>query len=172
MLIVIVIVIVGCHCWLLIVIVIVGCSVCLILYYLVFLLSLLFPCLLLVVVVVVVVVVFCWLLLLLFCCLLLLVAAMSAAEEGGRTDDAQPAKRRKPICFHHGMGERVHILAFKTTAEMKDRFEYAVQQIAAEFYDLESGLTDIRVAHGQLDVTFILTFVSEGERLRFVEGQR
>jgi len=78
---------------------------------------------------------------------------------------------RRGMCYDHGgTGEQVHIVTYETTLEQKESFELAVQEIAAQFYNMTSGVTDVRVMHGKLDVTFILTFVSVVERQRFVDG--
>eukprot|EP00666_Eupelagonemidae_sp_cell4sb_P017446 gene17446-5562_t len=103
-------------------------------------------------------------------------------EDRGAGSSAQPcAKRRRGPCYHpNSTGEKVHVLMFKTDEERKEAFERTAQEIAAEFYSLEQGVTDVRVAHrgasprarvrGALDVAFILTFVSDRELQRFVDG--
>jgi cysteine dioxygenase len=78
---------------------------------------------------------------------------------------------RKGVCYHHpGTGEKVKIVTFETTPQQREDFELAVQEIAAQFYNMQVGVTDVRVMHGKLDVTFILTFVSDCEMERFIEG--
>jgi len=80
-----------------------------------------------------------------------------------------PVKRRK-ICSL-GTGEVVHILHFKSLAEKVEEFELTVQSLAHSLYNLQSGITDLRICHPRCgEVCFIITFVSDADKMRFQVG--
>jgi len=89
-------------------------------------------------------------------------------RSSGDTDQPQ----RKKICYSRcSTGEKVHIFRCDcANPEDKEKFETVVQEASLGIYDLASGVTDVRVCHGPLHVTFVVTFISEADLNRFVSG--
>jgi len=78
-------------------------------------------------------------------------------------------KRRK-LCSL-GTGEVVHITHLKCKEGMMDQFERRVQCAAAGLYQLEAGISDVRVCHPHCgEVCFVLTFCDRDDMTRYREG--
>eukprot|EP00746_Dinoflagellata_sp_MGD_P018895 gnl/MRDRNA2_/MRDRNA2_143839_c0_seq1.p1 gnl/MRDRNA2_/MRDRNA2_143839_c0~~gnl/MRDRNA2_/MRDRNA2_143839_c0_seq1.p1 ORF type:complete len:414 (-),score=84.07 gnl/MRDRNA2_/MRDRNA2_143839_c0_seq1:79-1254(-) len=81
-----------------------------------------------------------------------------------------PDGRRK-LCSL-GTGEVVHMLAWQAKDEESiNEFEHVVQSLSRDLYQMESGITDVRVCHPQCGkVVFIITFLSKIDCLEFQQG--
>ena len=71
-----------------------------------------------------------------------------------------------------GTGEVVHILALRAKDVASERaFELAVQGLSRDLYQLEAGVTDVRICHPRCGrVCFVITFTSERDLLSFRRG--
>lgn len=81
-----------------------------------------------------------------------------------------PDGRRK-LCSL-GTGEVVHLLALNAKDdESINEFENVVQSLSRDLYQMESGITDVRVCHPRCGkVVFIITFLSRTDCWNFQRG--
>jgi cysteine dioxygenase len=91
-------------------------------------------------------------------------------QRGGDNHHFHPDGRRK-LCSL-GTGEVVHLIALNAKDEESiDEFEHVVQGLSRDLYQMESGITDVRVCHPECGkVVFIITFLSRTDCWNFQRG--
>ena len=82
---------------------------------------------------------------------------MSQVSSKRAHEGEQPQSKKKKMLCTMGSGEVVHVIHFKAAAGKGEEFDVMVQEIAHGLYHLESGISDVRIAHPSLlEVCFIL----------------
>ena len=77
----------------------------------------------------------------------------------------------RKICHANGTGEQVLMFQYKSIEGMEKEFEYTVQQIAHGFYNMETGVSDIKVCHPKEgEVAFCITFTGKDDMELFKKG--
>ena len=88
--------------------------------------------------------------------------------------DEPVAKKKKKKCRQLcslGTGECIHVLHFKCADGKKHEFEVAVQRCAHSMYQLQTGLSDVRILHPVCgEICFILTFLTRKDMDKFRSG--
>ena len=79
------------------------------------------------------------------------------AEPAAKKQKSQQQKCRQ-LCSL-GTGECIHLMHFRCVEGKTHDFEVAVQRASFSMYQLEAGISDVRVCHPKCgEVCFILTF--------------
>eukprot|EP00659_Diplonema_papillatum_P019099 gene19099-29410_t len=75
------------------------------------------------------------------------------------------------LCQARGTGEQVYMFKYTARAGEEKAFDTMVQQIAHGFYNMQTGITDIRVCHPREgEAAFCITFTGKNDMEKFKTG--
>ena len=76
----------------------------------------------------------------------------------------------RKIC-HQGTGEQVMMFTYTACEGREEEFEEIIQRVAHGFYNMETGIRDMRVCHPRVgEAAFCITFTGRADMERFKAG--